>query len=309
MGFHFGWCAVAGKVWGVFRGSFGLCWFQDTSASFFGDRGVACSAAGNSRSERVFCGTPVTLIHAELFLHDVGHSAVYNCDVACATSEYKTAFETHWNATELFLPSISPEMWTFAVCTRVCCLPVSVCLSVHADWARSIFQFVAFRVLSRILCAPQPSGFFRNGYWLDAQLPLTNYIFVKHGDTNLGLLGLLEGGASRAQSPSCTRMCFSSAFCFMSPSQTAACSSPGGPWTCCALSRTCALIQVVFQRAHRSTPKSLSLYVRCESDPACADSLAKCTHLNVVAELNIQTRAADHGVSTFPQTERRNSRQ
>ena len=39
------------------------------------------------------------------------------------------------------------------------------------------------------------------------------------------------------------------------------------------------------------------------------DTVVQCTHLNVVAELNIQTRAADHVVWKFPQTERRHSRQ
>ena len=49
---------------------------------------------------------------------------------------------------------------------------------------------------------------------------------------------------------------------------------------------------------HRSTPKPLSQHVRCESDSVCGRTSVHCTHLNVVAELNIQTRAADHGVST-----------
>ena len=39
------------------------------------------------------------------------------------------------------------------------------------------------------------------------------------------------------------------------------------------------------------------------------DTVVQCTQLNVVAELNIQTRAADHVVWKFPQTERRHSRQ
>ena len=120
--------------------------------------------AGSCLSERVLCGTPVALIHAELLLHDVGHSAVNNCDAAFATSEYKTALVTHYNATELFLPSIRPEMWTFAVCTHACCLLVTVCPSVHAECERSIFQFVAFKVLSRFsrahACPPSRIGFF-----------------------------------------------------------------------------------------------------------------------------------------------------
>ena len=39
------------------------------------------------------------------------------------------------------------------------------------------------------------------------------------------------------------------------------------------------------------------------------DTVVQCTHLNVVAELNIETRAADQVVWKFPQTERRHTRQ
>ena len=81
-----------------------------------------------------------------------GHSAVYNCDAVFATSEHKTAFQTRCNATELF--SRPSEMWTFAVCTHACCLPVTVCLGVHTECARPIFSFCSLQGFIKDFACP-----------------------------------------------------------------------------------------------------------------------------------------------------------
>ena len=62
--------------------------------------------------QRLFCGTPVTLIEADLLLHDVGYSVV------CYFDAGKTTFETHCKTTGLFSPFLEARnVWTFAACT------------------------------------------------------------------------------------------------------------------------------------------------------------------------------------------------